>query len=185
MNPALKRLIAVTLSLTFFLGAIGVFSALIVPASGDIQELRGQRDALTALLSEESARIEAVRRLFQEFGSVTELHETLEKALPTEEEVPNVINQLQGIAKASGVSIETLDINLPAIKARSSDDFIRPLGEVQVTFTLRGDYESIKAYLDAIETNVRIMDVQRLGLQGGTESDTLSYNIIINAYYQI
>jgi len=185
MNPALKRLIGVTISLTFFLGAIVMFSAFIVPTSYEIQELRGEKIALDTLLKEESARIDAVRRLFQEYGSVSTLQSTLGKALPTEEGVPSIINQLQGIAKVSGVTVDSLNISLPAIRAGSKDDVIRPIGEVQITFTLQGDYESIKSYLDAIETNVRIMDVEKLGIQGGTEGDTLTYNIVVNAYYQL
>jgi len=185
MNPALKRLIGVTVSLTFFLGSIVIFTALIVPASNEIQDLRGEREALTSILEEENLRIEAVRKLFQQFGSLTTLHETLERALPTEEEIPNVINQLQGMANVSGVTIDSLDITFPAIKAANSNDVVRPLGEVQITFSLKGDYESVKSYLNGIETNVRIMDVQRLGIQGGVENNTLDYNIVVNAYYQL
>jgi len=185
MNPALKRLIGVTLSLTFFLGAMGIFAGLIVPESSRIQELRGERDALTALLEEETARLDAVLRLFEEFGNLTALRETMELALPTEGEVPSVINQIQGAANVSGVTIDSLDINLPAIRPSSGEDFVRPLGEVEITFTLTGDYQSIKNYLNAIETNVRIMDLKNLGLQGGTESNTLSYNVVVSAYYQI
>lgn len=185
MNPALKRLIGVTLSLGFFLGAVGVFSGLIVPESVRIQELRGERDALATLLEEENARLEAVMRLFEQFGNLTNLGGTLSMALPAKEEVPSVVNQLQGAAKASGVTISSLDISLPPVKPTNSKNFVRPLGEVQITFTLTGDYESIKKYLDAIETNIRIMDLESLGLQGGTETDTMSYNIVVKAYYQI
>ena len=185
MNPALKRLIGVSLSLTFFLGAIVMFFALVVPTSSEIQELRGERNALSGLLEGESSRIEAVRKLFEEYGSVTTLQNTLARALPANEDVPSVINQIQGIAKASGITINSINISLPAIKAVKDETVIRPLGEVQITVTLSGDYNAIKTYLRAIETNVRIMDVKRLDLQGGTESGPLTYNIVVNAYYQL
>ena len=185
MNPALRRLISVTVSLTFFLAAIAIFFSLIVPASGEIQDLRGQRNALSGLLEEESARIEAVRRLFDEYGSISTLESTLKKALPSDEEIPSVINQLHGMAKASGITIESLDISLPAIKPNNQDDVIRPVGEVQVSLTLSGNYSEIKSYLSSLETNVRVMDVKRLSLNGGTEGETLSYDIVVNAYYQL
>ncbi len=56
---------------------------------------------------------------------------------------------------------------------------------VQITFALGGGYNEIKTYLEAIETNVRIMDVQRLGVQNGVEGGALNYNIVVNAYYQL
>lgn len=185
MNPALRRLIGVTISLTFFLGAVGVFSVLIVPASGEIQDLRGERDALTELHEREKTRITAVLTLFEQYGSASELQRTLDMALPTDEEVTGIINQLQGIANVSGVTINSLNISLPAINPGNKNDVIKPVGVIQVTLTLDGEYEEIKAYLDAIETNVRIMDVQRLGLQGGTVTNNLTYSIVVNAYYQL
>ena len=185
MKPALRRIIGVTISMSFFLGALVLFFAFIVPTASEIQELRGERNALSTLLEVESARIETVRRLFEEYGSVSTLQSTLGKALPRAEEVPGIINQLNGMAKASDVTISSLDINLPAIKAGNKEDVIKPVGKVQVTFTVTGDYKSIKSYLDSIETNVRVMDVEKLGLQGGAEGTTLSYNIVVSAYYQL
>ena len=185
MNPALRRLIGVMLSLVFFVSSVAVFSFLIVPASHELQDLRGERNALKELLDRETSRIKAVSALFEQYGGVSDLQRTLGMALPTEEEVPDIINQLQGVAKVSGVLINSLSINLPAIKAGDKKDVIQPVGVVQVTLALEGDYGQIKSYLGAIETNVRIMDVQRLGVQGGTESNTLSYNIVVNAYYQL
>ena len=185
MNPALRRLIGVMASMIFFLGSVAVFSFFIVPASHETQTLRGERNALAELLDRETSRIEAVSALFEQYGGVSDLQRTLGMALPTEEEVPGIINQLQGIAKASGVSKNSLNINLPAIKASNKDDVIKPVGVIQVTFALEGSYDQIKAYFDAIETNVRVMDVQRLGVQNGTEGSTLNYNIVVNAYYQL
>ena len=185
MNPALKRLIGVSVSLTFFLGAVVMFFSLVVPTSSEVQDLRGERNALSGLLEEESSRIEAVRALFEEYGNVATLQNTLAKALPAHEDVPSIINQLQGTAKASGITINSINISLPAIKTVKGETVIRPLGEVQVTVALSGDYNTIKTYLRAIETNVRIMDVKRLDLQGGVEGGSLTYNIVVNAYYQL
>lgn len=184
MKPALKRLIGVSTSLIFFIGSIVVFTGFIVPTATEVQELRGRRDALSTLLEEESARIETVRNLFQEFGSVSTLKNTLARALPVGEEIPSLINQLHGIAKVSGVAIDSLDISLPAIK-QTQKSAVEPLGEVQVSFNLTGNYASIKSYIQAIETNVRIMDVERIGIQGGTEDTILKYNIVVKAYYQL
>ena len=54
-----------------------------------------------------------------------------------------------------------------------------------MSLTLSGNYSEIKSYLGSLETNVRVMDVKRLSLNGGTEGETLSYDIVVNAYYQL
>ena len=185
MNPALRRLIGVMTSLVFFLASIAVFSFFIVPASRELQDIRGERSALAELLERETSKIEAVSALFEQYGGVSDLQKTLGMALPTEEEIPDIINQLQGTAKVAGVSMNSLNINLPAIKAGSKEDVIKSFGVVQITFAIEGKYDQIKSYLDAIETNVRVMDVQKFGVQGGTEKETLDYNIVVNAYYQL
>ena len=70
------------------------------------------------------------------------------------------------------------------INVSSKDDAFKPVGTVRITIDLEGAYESIKLYLDSIETNVRIMDVQMFEVEGDTESEVLKYTIEIDAYYQ-
>jgi len=185
MNPALRRLIGVVVSLAFFLGAIGVFSALIIPASVEIKDLRGQKNALAELLDSETTKVSTVLNLFEKYGDASELRDKLSMELPPKEEIPSVINQLQGIAKASGVTINSLNINLPAISSGNKNDVIKPVGVVQTNLVLEGNYSAIKKYVESIETNIRVMDIQKLDLQGGTEGETMTYNMVVNAYYQL
>lgn len=184
MKPAAKRLIGVFGSLGLFIGALTVFSVLILPVLDTIQELRGEKAALSELYDQERKTVETVRGIFEQFGGVSNLQDTLSLALPTQEDIPSIVNQINGIAKTSGIIINAIDLKLLPINASSQDDAFRPVGTVRVTLGLEGAYESIKLYLDSIETNVRIMDVQMLEVEGGTESDVLKYTIEIDAYYQ-
>lgn len=184
MKPAVKRLIGVFGSLALLIGALTIFSALILPVSNTIQELRGEKAALSELYNQERVTIEVIRGIFEQFGGVSNLQDTLSLALPVQEDVPSIVNQINGIAKASGVIIDSIDLKLLPINVLSQDDAFRPVGTVRITLDLEGAYESIKLYLDSIETNVRIMDVQLLEVEGGTESEILKYTIEIDAYYQ-
>ena len=80
--------------------------------------------------------------------------------------------------------MESLNINLLPLGAVSQSKVIKPPAVVQVSFTLKGSYASIKEYIEALETNVRIMDVKTLAVQGGTEGEVLTYNVVVDAYYQ-
>ena len=184
MKPAIKRLIGVFGSLALLIGSLTVSSVLILPMLGTIQDLRGEKVALTKLYNQERGTVETVGKVFEQFGSVSNLKDTLSLALPTEEDVPSIVNQLNGIAKATGVVIDSIDLKLLPINASSKDDAFKPIGTVRITVELEGAYESIKLYLDFIETNVRIMDVQTFEIESDTESDVLKYTIEIDAYYQ-
>jgi Tfp pilus assembly protein PilO len=184
MTPALRRLIGVAISLALFIGSAVIFFSLILPVSGEIQDLRGEQEALKSAFQEESATLETVKRLFEQYGGVANLQDTLSLALPTEKDVPSIINQLQGIAKTRGVIMDSLDLQLLPIRAVSEESAIRPVGVIRIEVNVQGSYEAIKDYIDAIETNVRVMDVQTVLVEGGTEGEVLSYNLIIYSYYQ-
>ena len=185
MNPALRRLIGVSASMLFIIGSLVVFASLILPAARDVEELRGERSSLKATLSEQMDTVERAQKLFEEYGGISNLQDTLSKALPVEEDVPSIINQLQGIAKARGVVIDSLELKLLPLSSKEQSDALRPIGKVEVDMKVLGPYEGIKQYLDGLETNVRIMDVKDLTVDGGAgDTDTLNYEIVITAYYQ-
>jgi len=185
MKPSLKRLIGVSLSLIFLMGALFVFSAFILPTTDTIQQLRGEKVALSELYDTELGRVETVRQVFEQFGGISNLQDTLSLALPVEEDIPSIINQVNGIARTSGIVIDSIDVQLLSVRSTDQESAIRPIGTVRIVLDVQGAYESIKLYLQSLETNVRIMDVQKLNVQGGAEeSQVLRYNIIVDAYYQ-
>jgi len=185
MKPSSKRLIGVGLSLVFLIGTAFVLSVFILPTTETIQRLRGEEAALGELYDRELARVETVKQVFEQFGGISNLQDTLSLALPIEENVPSIINQVNGIAKISGIVINSIDLQLLPIRSTSQESAIRPVGTVRIVLDVQGAYESIKLYLQAIETNVRIMDVQKLNVEGGAdESQVLNYKIVIHAYYQ-
>lgn len=185
MKPSSKRLIGISLSLVFLIGTVSVLTVFILPTTETIQQLRGEEVALSELYDTELERVETVRQVFEQFGGISNLQDTLSLALPIKEDVPSIINQVNGIAKISGIVIDSIDLQLLPIRSTSQESAIRPVGTVRIILDIQGAYESIKLYLQALETNVRIMDVQKLNVQGGAdESQVLKYNIIIHAYYQ-
>jgi len=185
MKPSSKRLIGVSLSLIFLMGALFVFSAFILPTTDTIQQLRGEEVALGELYDTELERVEKVRQVFEQFGGISNLQDTLSLTLPVEEDIPSIINQVNGIAKTSGIIIDSINVQLLSVRSTNQESAIRPIGTVRIILDVQGAYESIKLYLQSLETNVRIMDIQKLSVQDGAEeSQVLRYNIIVDAYYQ-
>ena len=186
MKPAAKRLFGILASLVLVVASLVVYSSLLLPKYADIQELRGEREALTQLLQEQMDAVDAVQRLVRQYSDVTDLQRSLAITLPIEEEVASIVNQLQGIASTNGMLMSSLSMRPMAIEPTAVGDIVRPVGILRISVDLIGDYTSLKAYLEALETNVRIMDVRSIQVQNaGTSDGPYDYQLEIDTYYQL
>ena len=184
MKPATKRLLSIVVSFLFLIGSGVVFFLLIRPASESNQLLRGERSSLVALVEEEKSTIDAAERLLEKYQSISNLQKNLSLALPPEERIPEVVNQLQGITKTSGVMIKSLDIQILPIRSSAKGQSVNPLGTIKVTMKIEGTYDGIKAYIEAVQTNIRVMDVESLRVEDGADKDILTYTLVVDTYYQ-
>ncbi len=184
MTGSRKRLYNVLLSLTLLVATGYIFFSFILSEVKDIQILRGERDAHEELLGKERSTIETVSRLLGEYQDIGDIRRNLSLVLPTEERIPDIIHQLQGISRTSDVTINSLELQILPIRSRDQDAVIRSIGTVRVTISLFGAYENIRAYIGAIQTNIRIMDIHSLRIDGGADIGGLTHIIVVDVYYQ-
>lgn len=186
MKPAARRLIGILMSLMLVIASIFVYSSMLIPKYNDIQNLRGKRSALDGLLEEEKQAVEAVKQLIRQYNSISDVKAGLAITLPDEEETASMINQFRGIASSNGILMTALSIRPLSIKPTGKEEIVRPLGTLRVNLGLIGDYNSFKEYLKAIETNVRLMDVQSIQIQNaGLNNGPYEYQVEVDTYYQL
>jgi len=168
------------------IAAVVVYSKLVSPAYYEIQQLRDKRVSSLKFLQEQNDAIDEVKRILNEYQSLTQIQENISLALPNRESVPSIINQLQELAKINDLNIESLSLQYPPFKSSAADSLIKPLGTVRVTMRLNGDYGSLQPYLVDLETNIRIIDVYSLNIEGGAipGKTKLIYNLVLDTYYQ-
>src|SRR3989344_9643477 len=147
MKPATKRLISVLISLAFLVGAIILFTSLVLPAYRAIQELRGEKSALAAAVGEEEQLVKTAGRLLNEYQNAGDIRDTLSLALPTEEATSGIINQVQGIAKITGVAVDGINVEAAPLEFQGTDSVVEPVGILKVTARLRGNYEGLRSYI--------------------------------------
>jgi Tfp pilus assembly protein PilO len=184
MSGAAKRFYGVFGSVILIVAAGVVFFSFVVPKSREIQELRSERHALVEFVNEKNDAVGQVSELLNKYKSISALQETLSASLPTEEDVPGIVNQLQGLANLSGVVIDSLSLQFLSIRAQDNTATIEPVGTLRATVGIKGDYNSIKEYISLLETNIRIIDLNSMQISGGTEGNVLSYEIVVDTYYQ-
>ncbi|MBI1839157.1 MAG: type 4a pilus biogenesis protein PilO, partial [Candidatus Colwellbacteria bacterium] len=147
--------------------AVVSYSNFVKPVYVEIQTFRDKNEAGKTLLENQKQSIEAVNKLLSQYKSLSQIQDNVSLVLPNEEQVPEIINQLQGIAKINNLKIESLSLQYPPLKPALQGSLIKPLGSVRVTMRLTGEYNNIKSYLEDLQTNIRIIDVNSLSIEGG------------------
>ena len=119
--------------------------------------------------------------------------------------IPELLIELEGLARTNGISVESIsfqEAKNPSAAGEPGEQRNVGYRTVTVAAGARGTYESMKGFLQAVESSQHLMDVITLSLTAAdapqertgttTEevleergaSDIFSYTISINAYYQ-
>ena len=188
MKDSSKRLMSLLASLLLVAGSFFLFVTLIEPAYDTVNGLRGTVASRTATYAEQQEVVAEASALFERYESVTVLREAIARAIPHEAEYATLVNQLGSIARISNLILESVEPHaVPSRGAspRASSARTLPAPEViQINLRLAGTYESFKAFLERIETNIRVMDLVRLSIVPGKSGTTYSYDVVVHTYYQ-
>lgn len=185
MKSSTKRLLVILGSFALMVASIYVYFSMILPAYDRIQQLRGERLSKQTLLNTQRSAEQAVNELITQFENLRTFQEIVSLSLPRDADIPVILNQIQGTARLSRVNLQSLSFQyLPLEETRNQ--LVQPIGVVRVSMVLLGNYEGIKEYISSLETNIRIMDLNSLKIDGGAKltSDILTYNLVVDVYYQ-
>jgi len=137
-----------------------------------------------------------LKLLKENFGKIKdEDMEKLNLILPREEDIPGLIVALESLAGENGAILLGIDVSEIGEKSRSprekkesltekkpdiSEKQFFTIKELMINVRLSAiDYETLKRFLGAIETNMRIMDITSFGFN----PEKGSCNIRLKTYY--
>ena len=111
---------------------------------------------------------------------------SVEKALPPGLAMPELLTNLEAIAVKSEMTFNSVDVAGGKTKAAataktatvSAESKIAGLQELPVTVSVTGGYANLKMYLDSLEHNLRLVDVQSINMEAAG-----TYTIALKAYY--
>ncbi len=183
MKASSKRFLSILVAILLFVASIFVYSSLIRPAYTDIKNLRAELESKSDIFTKNDASIKQVKKLLTEYQDITQIQQTISLILPLEQNVSVGVNQINGLARFNNLTVELLSARQLAIKPSAQSDLVRGFGVLRYNFRLSGTYDNFKKFLQAMETNINLMDVVDLKTEA-TSKGSLSYTMEVNTYYQ-
>ena len=98
--------------------------------------------------------------------------ERLGQAIPTTEERPEIISMMEQLASQNGLNLKNIDITalteetrpVQTSKNEKSNLSSQTLRRLNINLSLAGNYSSLKSWLEAVEKNLRIVDVKDVSI---------------------
>ncbi|MCL5006631.1 MAG: type 4a pilus biogenesis protein PilO [Patescibacteria group bacterium] len=194
MSASAKRFYSLLGGVTLFIAAVWLYSSALVPAFNSVQELRGSLVGYQAEEQQLNSINSNLNALSSQYQNISQLQSTVSAILPNQEEIPTIINQLQGLAASSGVNLSSISFRYLPISYKPQGSIVKGIGTIAVSMQGSGNYENFKNFLNALGSNIRIFDLVTLSASVATPSGTapkaqplgpvVNYSIVLNTYYQ-
>jgi hypothetical protein len=149
-------------------------------------------------LKQQKSEVEAILNDFRQFSSQNS--QGLEKLLPREKEIPNLILQLDSFAKESNLVLISFSVggqqnseneeNVVSSFSNSNSEENLSIGELKLTLNFKTSddipveelpaYVRLKNLISLIETNLRLMDITALNFANNNEE---GFSLDLKTYF--
>lgn len=195
MKPASQRALSFIISLAFLVASVIVYGMFIVPTNESVQVLRGVVVLKNSELKQQETALNNLNELLKEFNDLADVQEKMALSLPSDPNVAQVVNTLSGLSAVNNVPIKNISVQINAAKKDPMQpSYVQNLGNLKSNFVVIGSYDNLKNFIRQIEQNVRLMDIQQIGiseekqnnspLSTATSSRQYSFSIDLRAYFQ-
>lgn len=198
MKEITKRNFSLILIIVFFVISSIVFFNYTWPSLLKVLDLNDSLKIVKEEYARQSKSLQIAKDIINQYKNLSNVNQMISLSLPKTDEFFNVLAQLDKISSESGMLIQNITVKPPIQSATSTassgggspkESLITSIQSVNVDLSMVGTYESFKTWLNAIETNIRLMDVNSINFTGVVVSEKTTTNIFnfrvnLNFYYQ-
>ncbi len=187
MKSSTKRALSILFSVFFLIATIVVYTSLIQPETDAASELQSLVASKTNVYTTQKDAVSQVSQLINQFQSAADLQNTLSLAMPIGPDVTQALNQWYTISQSSQASVQSLDIKLGTAYAPSSQPLAKRMSTIVVDLGVLGTYDAIKQFLNALESNARVINVSSFDVKpagAGGQNQLYSLTLSVNTFYQ-
>lgn len=190
MKASSKRVMSIGIAALFLLGTLVVYGSLIRPAYSNIEKKRAEVDATETAFNNQKQATEQVVKAFNDMKNVEKVRETISQAIPVGPAMTQALHQVESVVRANKVNINSLTIKAKAGEP-NKQVLAKKLGKLQLNFSVSGDYESIRNFLKALESNIRVTNITDFDFSAGASNiernastGPYTMQIVAEMYYQ-
>jgi len=171
------------------LGAILVFFVwqYFLPVFDEVVLLRQDLKIWQTKLNDARNLNQKLAELKKKYADLSYEAERAAQAITEKEDLPGLLVQLEALSSQNGLILESVFFNsLDDKKNKKTSPSIAGEKILAIDLGLNGSQNSLKSFLKAIETNLRIMDVSAISFSEQDMSVSLNQNfrVSLNAYYR-
>lgn len=148
------------------------------------REFSDSQSLLTQANSEYNKLKEAESRLnnfLEEFEKLSEQAKVANSALPAaDKKVPALLSSIEQMAKSSGLSLHSIVVGDKPDQIKILDNAI---DTVDLEVSMSGSYPAFRNFLLLLETDLRIVDLQKVSFQVENPNN-IKFQIALRSYYQ-
>lgn len=185
MKPSVKRMFGFLGIIIFLVATLVIYASFIRPEYERISKLRGDLATKTRFFEEQSKIIENIGEyLATKEVDIKQAQQPISFVLPTELAPASLFQQLSELARINSLIMKSFGLDVLAIKPVVPGALIKGVGTVQIELQLTGGYSQFKDFLAQVETNIRLMDLEKLMIKGIPAKDSYDFTLTVDAYYQ-
>ena len=176
------------LSVLLLASSFVFYFLLLKPAYLEVGNLRGLQLKTEEDLNNKRLIIQKVDDLIKKYQSIGVVREQISDAIPLDPDLARLMLQLSVFASKNNVDIQSLLFSISTVKDAPKPDITYGYGVIKTTLEVAGNYELLLAFLNDVESNVRLMDVRGISFSKVStkdkEANIFSYKLEFDSYYQ-
>lgn len=148
--------------------AIAIFWGWTMPIFDDIQSIKDKKANLENILAKAREIKEIKDKLVTDYNSVSQENlNKLNKMIPSNVDSVGLIIEITDTVKKHGLAVKNIEVGSVISVPKEGQDFgkikiSQTVEPMPVQFIVSGTYDSFLSFLGALETNVRLIEVEKV-----------------------
>ncbi|MDP2855577.1 MAG: type 4a pilus biogenesis protein PilO [bacterium] len=193
MKYTARRNISLALSFVFLVLALIVIFVWVWPTFKEVGALNKKINEEKAQYDTQYKAVQIAKSIIEQYKSLISVSQTISLSIPRGAEIQNLLAQLDNITTQSGLFLQSINFEnvglLTSSSKQSAQNIVQSYKTLRLTLGLTGNYESLKTWLNAVESDIRLMDIINIAFAGLTSdsqknSGLFNFKVMLNVYYQ-
>lgn len=178
-------------SIIMVLASLGGFIAYVMPTYTDTKAINQEKIEYSELLDNANLLVRRRDDLLKKYGEINPSDITkLERMLPANPDNVKLILQIDALAKAQSLSLQNVKINDSTEDDKKTGSNVKPgsrinpdMGTLTLDFTTTGSYTGYVNFIQALERDLRIMNLKKISFIAPEDKNTYQYQTSVETYW--